>query len=339
MKQAFIPKPDALLEIAFSRARKQASGIKLKDRLQAGKEREIVKIEIITRVLDAKLEKTVQEFPSVDKMPEFAKELLEATVELDKTRQALGQFSAARRIIKKIRARKVYRIKGLGSRDKNKILKESREFFGRISSIVKSLEKSIDIFNETARRMNELPSINFEVLTIILAGFPNTGKSTILGRITKSKPKIASYPFTTQKLQIGYFEERYQKIQVIDTPGLLDRSIEKRNKIEKKAVAAIRHLAKVIVFVIDPLKGSGIGLQTQLNLLEEIKKIMPEAKIIIAINKADLATDAEIEEAKKAVGKEALLEGEGIESRLKEKIVEKLWQKKEEWPKNSGSAG
>jgi len=329
MRLAFLPKADALLQIAFSGARKHASGVKIKgkkNRFKEAKAKELVKIETAYNIIDAKLMDTVKQFPSINKMPEFAKELLEATIDADKAKKALGHITAARKILKKIRFQKTSRIKSFGWEKRSLVTKESREFFGRISSIVKSLDNSIEIFNETARKMNELPSINFEAPSIILAGFPNTGKSTILGRLTKSKPKIASYPFTTQKLQIGYFEAKYQKIQVIDTPGLLDRSIEKRNKIERKAIAAIRHLAKIIIFVLDPRKQSEYTLESQLSLLREIKKIIPNAKIIVAINKADIAKKQEIEAVQNTLKEDSIIEGEGIESKLKEKISETLFE-------------
>jgi GTPase involved in cell partitioning and DNA repair len=54
-------------------------------------------------------------------------------------------------------------------------------------------------------------------------GYPNAGKSTLLKSITKAKPKIASYPFTTLKPNVGIIEfEDGRKISAADLPGLVD---------------------------------------------------------------------------------------------------------------------
>ena len=56
-----------------------------------------------------------------------------------------------------------------------------------------------------------------------LVGYPNAGKSTLLTAISKARPKIAPYPFTTLHPQIGVLEfSDYHRITVCDIPGLID---------------------------------------------------------------------------------------------------------------------
>jgi GTP-binding protein len=66
----------------------------------------------------------------------------------------------------------------------------------------------------------------FELRTIAdvgLVGFPNAGKSTLLTAVSRARPKVASYPFTTLHPQVGIMEfTDYSRLTVCDVPGLID---------------------------------------------------------------------------------------------------------------------
>jgi GTP-binding protein len=88
------------------------------------------------------------------------------------------------------------------------------------------------------------------VADIGLVGYPNAGKSTLLGALTPAHPKVAPYPFTTLHPAIGTLEfEDYTKIQIADIPGLIDGA--------HKGVGLghdfLRHIerTKFLLFVID----------------------------------------------------------------------------------------
>lgn len=167
--------------------------------------------------------------------------------------------------------------------------------------------------------MKEVPDIRTDIPTLVLAGYPNTGKTTMLGRLTGSKAQIASYPFTTKSLQLGYFQLKYHEVQVMDTPGLLDRPGEIRNPIEKKAMAALNHLATAILFVIDPTMTSGYSLEKQHALYTDLRQkfSMP---FLLVINKCDIATPEQVEAARQVFGADALREGNGISSKLNDHL-------------------
>jgi nucleolar GTP-binding protein len=105
--------------------------------------------------------------------------------------------------------------------------------------------------------------------------------------------------------------------QIIDTPGLLDRPLNERNKIEQQAIAALRHLADLIVFVADPSETSGYQLSEQMKTLDIIKKIFPDVPLIIVENKVD------IKKTVTANPKISCITGEGIEE-LKQEIFSYL---------------
>jgi nucleolar GTP-binding protein len=112
--------------------------------------------------------------------------------------------------------------------------------------------------------------------------------------LSKAKPKVAQYPFTTKEIHVGHIErkEKYEikRFQLIDTPGLLDRPLSKRNEIEKQAISALRNLADVIVFILDPSETCGYSFSDQKNLLAQLKKMFKDSSLIIVENKTDVKT-------------------------------------------------
>jgi GTP-binding protein len=87
-----------------------------------------------------------------------------------------------------------------------------------------------------------------------LVGFPNAGKSSLTGRITKARPKTAAYPFTTLHPQIGVIEyldvvKGNRRLLLADVPGLIEGAHENRGLGHR----FLRHIERcaLLIFLID----------------------------------------------------------------------------------------
>ncbi len=288
---------EELLDKAFGRASKVGG--------KNPRERAINKLATVSNVLRDYFNKIIKSHPSYDKLPEFYKEMIDLTVGIRRIKKSLAALNWANDIIQKIINKSIREIKG----GKNPVL-VLRSAYGRISSIIEQIDDELRFLNELKRNLREIPSLTDEP-TVVVAGYPNVGKSSFVANVSTVKPEIASYPFTTKSIHVGYIEFKNKRIQIIDTPGLLDRPIEKRNEIEKKAILCLKHVANCILFIIDPT----MNLEPQMKLLEEIKENF-DVPVIVAYSKADLHN-------KRDLPAFSSITGEGIEDVLK-KIREVL---------------
>ncbi len=262
-----------LLDKAFRRA----------SRISARKERERVATKILTasNVIHDYLIKVVKAHPTYERLPPFYFELIDLIAGVDEIKKSLSHLSWA--------AKQVRRIGNIHSREAKRsnnpadVLKKA---YGRISSIVNDIDDSLVFLNRVRNELKNLPSIR-ELPTIVVAGYPNVGKTSLVSEISSVKPKIASYPFTTTAIHVGFFKMEGEKYQILDTPGLLDRPLSKRNVIERKAILCLRHLSDVIVFLIDPTGHCGYPLGDQINLMNEIRKSFP-VPVLPVYSKSDL---------------------------------------------------
>ena len=123
-----------------------------------------------------------------------------------------------------------------------------------------------------------------------LVGFPNAGKSTLLTAISKARPKVAPYPFTTLHPQIGIMEyEDFHRITVCDVPGLIEGAHRNAGLGHK----FLRHIerCKVLVVVVDMAGTDGRNPYNDYKqLMAELRLFDPgllEKPYILAANKMD----------------------------------------------------
>lgn len=292
MKLPHIPTPDELIDKGFNRASRAASKVrssKLHPRVK-GKRIEEVRVDTACDTINATFNRIITETPILEELPEFYQDYIDIVVGIDQYKHSLGAVFWALGVLKQIQAQYTSQIKKSDSLSAIPIRKEA---YGRIVSVVKRIEDELDFLDFAKRELKNMPNINFNAIRAVIAGFPNVGKSTLLNNITDATPKVANYPFTTQGLQIGNYERNYKKYQIIDTPGLLDRSIDDMNEIELNAIAALEHLGNVIIYIFDPSETSGYVMENQYLLYSEIKNVF-DTPMICLFNKTDLLEDESV---------------------------------------------
>ncbi|MDY6367206.1 MAG: GTPase ObgE [Clostridia bacterium] len=186
-------------------------------------------------------------------------------------------------------------------------------------------------FSQTGEK-TETKRVILELKTIAdvgLVGFPNVGKSTLLGRITKARPKIANYHFTTLSPNLGVCEYYDQSFTVADIPGLIEGASDGAGL----GIEFLRHIerTRMLIHVVDISGQEGRDpFDDYLKINAELKKYSKElskVKQIIALNKCDVyGADEKIKEFKsklKSRVKTVLISavtGEGLDELKKQTV-------------------
>ena len=120
-----------------------------------------------------------------------------------------------------------------------------------------------------------------------IIGLPNAGKSSLLSRCTRAKPKIANYPFTTINPNLGVLSMNHKEIILADIPGLIEGSHKGVGLGDK----FLRHIerCKVLIHLIDISEKDIIGNYLKIrNELSKYDKSILKKKEIVVFNKSDL---------------------------------------------------
>ncbi|MCS5584135.1 MAG: 50S ribosome-binding GTPase [Pseudomonadales bacterium] len=278
---------DELLDKAYSRATKAADRVDDPHRIFRVRKQMNRMLQTASDVIAETLLEWVADWPSLDKLPVFDEAMVEAAVGCDDYRHHLSMLQWGAKQVRNIAGQNQKKI----TRTANvEFMHESRrEAYGRISSIVRQVGPSLAWLNDARETLRNLPSIDAMEPCIVVAGAPNVGKSALINALSSGNPEVASYPFTTKQLHVGHFDLRRLKYQLVDTPGLLDRPMHERNIIEMQAIAALRHIGSVVIFLFDPSETIGISAESQLHLLEEVRELMPQREFVLIRSKGDLS--------------------------------------------------
>jgi nucleolar GTP-binding protein len=296
-----VPNSKELLDIAFKRAMKSSAQVsKNAPILIKAKKKEAQRIKVAIKELIERIVKIIKMVPIIDELPDFYRELTKILVDADKLKLALGKLNGVLPILRQIEREYLRKLNKIETPKEGDQLR--RAVFGRVSSIINKQNKNLVHLNNIRGKLRKIPSIDYTVPCIVVAGYPNVGKSSIVKYIsTNKKIEVQEYPFTTKELNLGHLEIERKfdkiKVQILDTPGILDRPMSKRNSIELQAILALRLISDLIIFIFDPTLASGYSVESQIELYNEIKKMFLKEKkieILLIFNKMDLAKESEI---------------------------------------------
>ncbi len=266
--------------------------------LQRIRRKEAARIELLSKELRSRLFRIVEEFPTMDAeaITGFYVEIIDISFGIDEIRKTLGSFSGAANVIWKIKREYLGNVWHARSVLTAKEIR--RAAFGRMKSVITKLDARLEFLETVRAQTRVMPGIDLDQPTICIAGYPNVGKSSLVNAVTSARPEIGVYPFTTKEVTLGHLEipvyasgTSKQPIthipcQIVDTPGILDRSLEERNEIELRAIAALKNLATSIVFIFDFTQKN--ALIYQLNLYNQVFREFQEVPLILICGKEDL---------------------------------------------------
>ena len=171
------------------------------------------------------------------------------------------------------------------------------------------------------------------IADIGIVGMPNAGKSSLLSVLTKAKPKIANYPFTTINPNLGVASYNDKEITIADIPGLIEGAHEGIGLGDK----FLRHIerCKSLVHLIDITEKD--ILENYLKIRKELSKYsnnLLKKKEIIIFNKIDVIKTDEINEkinyfkkkVKKNIYQISVVQNKGL-SNLKKILVNNVHRK------------
>ena len=152
---------------------------------------------------------------------------------------------------------------------------------------------------------------------VVLVGFPNVGKSQLVGSLTQAKPEVGEYPYSTHSPVPGMMEYKDIKIQLVDIPSILDESA-------RGWLVNIVRNADALLLIVDLIDDP----ETQVEiLLEELEKYKVKSEWLVAP-----------EEGVVFLGKKMMIVGNKLDSEGAKKNFIQLQEKLSSFPSIAVSA-
>ena len=185
---------DELKDKAFHRASKIT--VNGTNALDTKKKTTLAKITASGDIVKDTFSGYVEKFPRIEKDDDFFPELVDLVIGIDQYKKSLGAMNWAANRVERIKTESLRNVRR--SKDGSVIDSVRSSFYGRLSSIIDQVGKDLLFLQESKNKFRSLPAIDSKVATVVVAGFPNVGKSKLVTYLSTAAPEIAPYPFTTK---------------------------------------------------------------------------------------------------------------------------------------------
>lgn len=275
-------------------SRKEATNLTVKNPTRVIASIAWKKYEVFVEALTRPLERCIPLIPTLSMLHPFERALVDLT--LDK---GCKGYVESVRALKKLN-RTIIDRKNKDHREWNAIsnsidvLAWYNKSTARMEALVDEKGVAVDIFRADLKALFNLAVLNPLLPTIALVGMPNVGKSSIVKEISSGDPEIKNYAFTTRGIIVGHIVlpgrvKGRNMVQVTDTPGVLQREHERRNKMERLTLAVLENFPLVtVVFVLDPANNPGASVEQQHILRRELKQRHPRHPWVDVVSKSDM---------------------------------------------------
>lgn len=230
---------------------------------------------------------------------EFTRNILEARLGPGRIERSLHRLHVAEERLIRFRAEETRRI--ARASDLIEVKNSMRRFYGRASSVLEEIDADLALLGQAKSMIRSSPHLDPSDPTVVVVGYPNVGKSSLVGRLSSASPKVAPYPFTTLQVSLGHAAiGPTMKAQFVDTPGLVEtgkapaaprppaRGGPEQHVVEREARAAVESTSGVVIFLLDPTGSCGWSPEEQRALLQTLRSQHPARRFVVVENKADL---------------------------------------------------
>ena len=158
--------------------------------------------------------------------------------------------------------------------------KSSEKFVSELRNRLRRFQEKQEKSKKTGKSTQK--AVKKEGFQCVLLGFPNSGKSLLLSKITNAKPKISQNPFTTSQPEIGTMDYEGAKAQIVDLPSIGSELFD----------IGIINTADCIIIIVENIQD-----------IEKIKPLLIKSygKRVIAVNKIDLLSPEQLRKLQETI--------------------------------------
>lgn len=286
---------DRVKKLNFDVRKTRYGTTRMKSVVEIVSQKEGVRISSCANKTYSKLIEVVRKIPNENDIPDIYMQFMNELVGFEKIVKCASRIKKTANYSKKLQGKYLDKLKRARNTSEMRVIR--KEFYGRLSGMIKKIDKDLKFLSDSMSLLSKLPDLK-DCRTVVLIGFPNVGKTSLLKKLTGSAPEIKPYPFTTKGIMIGYMHWRHHDIQIIDTPGILDKS--KKNKIEIHTHVALKKIGDMIIYIFDISETCGYTISQQMKFYNKIKRDVNK-QILAVINKIDVVGVSPIERITKKI--------------------------------------